>query len=377
MKKYTFFILTMSFLVVMFINTSSFAVTHTILVGNYYFNPSSLSVEVGDIVKWEWVEGSHTTTSTTVPAGAASWDNPLNSGNMTYSYTVTTAGTYNYVCTPHAGMGMDGSFVATAAAATLSVTPSNQNVTSTAGSTSFTVVSNTTWNASSNQTWCTVTTSGSGNGTIMANYTVNTSTSPRVATVTVSASGVSNQVVTVTQAGAAKTLDVNPPSQSVSESAGSTEFSVTSNSDWSATSDAGWCTVTNSGSGNGTIMATYDANSSNTERTANITVLVSGLTPMVVTVIQDGSTVGIPENSANSIRIFPNPARAVAKINLDNVSPDNARISLIDLTGKILLDQPVSGNETSLNVGNLPRGLYFVKILFNNETVTKRLVLVD
>jgi len=377
MKKYTFFVLTMSFLVGMFISTSSFAVTHTVLVGNYYFNPSSLNVEVGDIVKWEWVEGSHTTTSTSVPAGAASWDSPLNSGNQTYSYTVTTAGNYDYHCTPHAGMGMVGSFVATAAVATLSVTPSNQNVNSTAGSTSFTVVSNTTWNASSNQTWCTVTTSGSGNGIITANYTVNSSTSPRVATITVSASGVSNQVVTVTQDGAAKTLAVTPPSQSVSESAGSTEFSVTSNSDWTASSDVTWCTATTSGSGNGTIIAAFDANSSNTERTANITVSVSGLTPVVVTVIQDGSSVGIPETSAYSIRIFPNPAKDVVKISLDNVSPDNARISLIDLTGKILLDQPVSGNETSLIVGNLPRGLYFVKILLNNEPLTRRLILID
>jgi plastocyanin len=377
MKKYTFFVFTMTFLVGMFFNTSSFAVTHTVLVGNNYFNPTSLSVEVGDIVKWEWVEGNHTTTSTSVPAGAATWDKPINSGNQTYSYTVTTAGNYNYKCTPHAAMGMVGSFVATAAAPSLTVSPSNQNVTATSGSTSFTVLSNTTWNVTSDQTWCTVTSSGSGNGTITANYTVNSSTSPRVATITVSASGVSNQVVTVTQAGAAATLSVSPPSQSVTESAGSTDFTVTSNSVWEVSSDATWCTVTPAGTGNGTIMAVYEANSSNTERTANITVFVSGVTPVVVTVMQDGSSVGIPQTSANSIRLFPNPAKDVVKISLDNLSPDNTRISLIDLTGKIIFDQPVSGNETSLKVGDLPRGLYFVKISLNNEQVTRRLVLVD
>jgi len=377
MKKFTFFVFTMTILAGMFINTATFAVTHTVTVGNYYFNPTSLNVEVGDIVKWVWVEGSHTTTSTSVPAGAASWDSPLNSGNQTYSYTVTTAGNYDYKCTPHAGMGMVGSFVATAAANNLVVTPPNQNVSATAGSTNFAVVSNTNWSASSNQTWCTVTTSGSGNGTITANYALNSSTSSRVATITVSASGVSNQVVTVTQAGAAKTIAVTPPSQVVSESAGSTDFSVTSNSDWTTSSDATWCTVTNSGSGNGTIMATFEANSSHTGRTANITVSVSGVTPVIVQVIQDGSSVGIPETSANSIRLFPNPAKDVVKITLDNVSPDNTRISLLDLTGKILLDQPLSGNETSLKVGDLPRGLYLVKILLNNEPVTRRLILVD
>ena len=373
MKKFTFAVFTMTLLAGMVIHTSLFAVTHTVTVQNYNFNPSSLNVEVGDIVKWVWVNGSHTTTSTSVPAGATSWDSPLNSGNQTFSYTVTTAGTYNYHCTPHAGMGMVASFVATAAANNLVVTPPNQNVNATAGSTNFTVVSNTTWNASSNQTWCTVTTSGSGNGIITASYTLNSSTSSRVATITVSASGVSNQVVTVTQAGAAKTLIVSPPSQSVSESAGSTDFSVSSNSDWTASSDVTWCTVTASGSGDGTIIATFDANSSHTERTANITVNVSGVSPVIVQVIQGGSSVGISETNPNSIRLFPNPAKDVVKISMDGY--ENTRVSLVDLTGKIIIDRPVDDNEVSLNVGDLPRGLYFVKIFSNNGSVIRRLIL--
>jgi plastocyanin len=364
-------------LVGMVFHTSLFAVTHTVQVGNYYFNPSSLNVEVGDIVKWVWVQGSHTTTSSSIPAGAASWDELITSGNQTYSYTVTTAGTYNYVCTPHAGMGMVGSFIATAAANTLTVTPSNQNVNANAGSTSFTVVSNTTWNSSCNQSWCTVTASGTGNGTITANYTMNSSTSSRVATITVSASGVSNQVVTVTQAGAAETLLVTPPSQGVSASSGTTDFSVTSNSSWTASSDLPWCTVTSSGSGNGTLVANYSENTTNSLRTATITVTVAGLTPITVQVIQDGSTVGIPESNLSSVRIFPNPAKDVIKISLEN-GFNNTRISLIDLTGKIIFDHSFAGtNEVTLNVGDLTRGYYFVKIFSNNETITRRVILVD
>jgi plastocyanin len=290
MKKFTYAVFTMTLLVGMVFNTSLFAVTHNVQVGNYYFSPSSLNVEVGDIVKWVWVQGSHTTTSSSIPAGAPSWDEPINSGNQTYSYTVTTAGTYDYVCTPHAGMGMVGSFIATVPANTLTVTPSNQNVNATAGSTSFTVLSNTTWNASSNQTWCTVTTSGSGNGTLVANYNENTTTSSRTATISVS---------------------------------------------------------------------------------------ISGLPPITVQVIQDGSIVGIPESNVNSIRLFPNPAKDVVKISLDN-SSDNTRVSLVDLTGKIIFDRSVpKNNEITLNVGDLPRGYYFIKIFLNNETITRRVILAD
>jgi len=159
MKKFTLSFFVLIFMAIAGIHTTTFATTHTVQVGNYYFNPSSLNVEVGDIVKWVWVQGNHTTTSSTIPAGAASWDKIINSSNQTYSYTVTVAGNYNYVCTPHVGMGMTGTFTATAPAPTLSVTPSNQNVTAAAGSTNFSVTSNISWTASTNATWCTVTSS--------------------------------------------------------------------------------------------------------------------------------------------------------------------------------------------------------------------------
>ena len=377
MKKFTIAIFAMTLLVGMVLHTSLFAVTHTVQVGNYYFNPSSLNVEVGDIVKWVWVQGSHTTTSSSIPGGAASWDAPINSGNQTYSYTVTVVGVYSYVCTPHAGMGQIGSFTATAPPPALMVTPSNQNVSATAGNTSFTVTSNTNWTASSNQTWCTVTGSGNGNGMINAAYTMNTSTSARVATITVSAAGVPDLVVTVTQAGAEATLAVTPPSQSVSESSGTTDFNVTSNSSWTASSDATWCTVTSSGSGNGILEATYEENTSSDERSANITVTVAGLSPLIVQVIQDGTSVGISENAVNSVRIFPNPAKEVIKVSISN-NAGNTTISLIDLTGKIIIDRPAGNDQViTLNVGELPRGYYFLKVLSKDEAITKKVILAE
>jgi len=378
MKKITFTIFTIVILAGIVVYNPVFAVTHTVQVGNFYFSPSSLNVNVGDVVEWVWVAGSHTTTSTSIPGGAASWDQPINSSNQTYSYTVTTAGTYNYVCTPHAAMGMVGSFVATTTTLFVTVTPSNQNVASDAGTTNFSVTSNTSWNASCDKAWCTVTGSGSGNGTITANYTMNPSTDLRIATITVTATGVPDQVVTVTQAGAAATLSVTPPSQSVSESAGTTDFSVTSNSTWTSASDAAWCTVTPSGTGNGTIVATYEANTTLTERTANISVTVTGLAPVVVQVIQDGSNVGISETNMNTIRVYPNPATNFVNFSFDKSSGENIRISFVDLNGKIILDRTYPGNkEVSINVRDLTRGYYFVKLLTNNQTVTRKLFLIN
>ena len=97
----------------------------------------------------------------------------------------------------------------------LIVTPSNQNVTASSGTTSFSVTSNVSWTSSSNQTWCTVTPAGNGNGTIKATYQLNTGTGSRIATISVSGSGVSDQMVTVTQLGTAPSLIVTPLNQNV------------------------------------------------------------------------------------------------------------------------------------------------------------------
>ena len=75
------------------------------------FSPSNVSVNVGDVIRWVWSGGDHTTTSTTIPVGAQSWDSPLTSSNTTFEYTVTVAGTYSYFCSIH-GAGMSGSFTA-------------------------------------------------------------------------------------------------------------------------------------------------------------------------------------------------------------------------------------------------------------------------
>lgn len=85
----------------------------------------------------------------------------------------------------------------------LSVSPTALTVGAAANSMgTFTITSNTSWTAASNQTWLTVNpTAGSNNGTVTVTAQQNTSTSARTAAVTVSATGAPSQTVTVTQSG--------------------------------------------------------------------------------------------------------------------------------------------------------------------------------
>jgi plastocyanin len=82
--------------------------TWTVTAGGSSFTPTPLTVTVGDTVKWQWLNGVHTTTSTIIPAGALPWTAPLDTLNPTFRYKITTPGTYNYQCNFHVTFGMVG-----------------------------------------------------------------------------------------------------------------------------------------------------------------------------------------------------------------------------------------------------------------------------
>ena len=89
------------------------ATIHIVNQQGLTFSPADFTVTVGDTVRFQWNNGSHNTVSIDIPTGAALWNSPLNSGNQTYDYEVTVAGSYFYLCTFHTGQ--EGVFTAEAA----------------------------------------------------------------------------------------------------------------------------------------------------------------------------------------------------------------------------------------------------------------------
>ncbi len=83
------------------IGFSSKAALHTVTVQDFQFSPADMTVNIGDTINWLWMNGSHTTTSMSVPEGASSWNSEINSIATAFSYVVMTAGTYSYNCTIH------------------------------------------------------------------------------------------------------------------------------------------------------------------------------------------------------------------------------------------------------------------------------------
>ncbi len=111
-----------AFLYIMLTGTS-FSTTHNVTVQNFSFATANLNTVVGDTIKWNWSNGSHTTTcddsnGSILPAGAPSWNSPLNSNSPTFSYVISVPGVYHYVCIPHAPE-MSGNINATTSAITV------------------------------------------------------------------------------------------------------------------------------------------------------------------------------------------------------------------------------------------------------------------
>ena len=71
--------------------------------GGSHFLPVTLDAIVGDTVHWTWVSGNHVVgpiSASDIPAGAALFNAPINSNNLSFEYVVTVAGDYHYVCHP-------------------------------------------------------------------------------------------------------------------------------------------------------------------------------------------------------------------------------------------------------------------------------------
>ncbi len=88
----------------------------TINVKNYSFTPYNLThVRAKDTIQWVWENGSHSTTSIEVPAGADTWNEPINEDTAMFIYIPTVNGTYFYQSTPDTAKGMNGHFTVSGA----------------------------------------------------------------------------------------------------------------------------------------------------------------------------------------------------------------------------------------------------------------------
>lgn len=86
----------------------------------------------------------------------------------------------------------------------------------------------------------------------------------------------------------------------------------------------------------------------------------------------NGGFVGIIENPQDILTIYPNPASDVLQIK-SSETVNITGISLRDINGNII--KKFSNTETTLDVKNIPSGIYFIRIETENGLLNRKLIL--
>jgi hypothetical protein len=67
--------------------------------------------------------------------------------------------------------------------------------------------------------------------------------------------------------------------------------------------------------------------------------------------------------------VYPNPTTSTVTLNVDNQSTENLSFQLYDLSGKLLIQQKINGNQTPIQMEALSSAIYFLKVIDINKTI--------
>ena len=81
--------------------------------------------------------------------------------------------------------------------------------------------------------------------------------------------------------------------------------------------------------------------------------------------------VGVNENAATTVGVYPNPASEQVSFMLDS----DAQVSVFDMTGRMVREMNATAGEAQLNVSELENGVYFVNFRYvNGKTAVSKFV---
>lgn len=93
-------------------------------------------------------------------------------------------------------------------------------------------------------------------------------------------------------------------------------------------------------------------------------------------------TDGLPSNndiemtridSNDTWNVFPNPANEVLNVTIPTMNANSLNVSILDISGRVLIQETVETNAFELNVSQLPVGMYILTVKNGNELITKKI----
>ena len=67
--------------------------------------------------------------------------------------------------------------------------------------------------------------------------------------------------------------------------------------------------------------------------------------------------------------LYPNPTSKFLKVELSDFNVKKIRIQVLNSVGQLLLDESFTNNNTSFNIQDFPVGVYFVKLISDNQLI--------
>lgn len=95
-----------------------------------------------------------------------------------------------------------------------------------------------------------------------------------------------------------------------------------------------------------------------------------------IVTLELSSFVGISDYNKLGINVAPNPAKDYFIVNIENSNSD-VKLELSDISGRVLRSEMITNGENSIRIerGNLPSGIYMLRISCNGQHQTRKLIL--
>ena len=84
-------------------------------------------------------------------------------------------------------------------------------------------------------------------------------------------------------------------------------------------------------------------------------------------------TLGISENKLLSFEMYPNPVSDVLNIQLPS-GTDKAEVGVYDYTGRLVSSKTISSNDSTLDVQNISKGIYILRVTTNTKIGVQRFI---
>ena len=84
-------------------------------------------------------------------------------------------------------------------------------------------------------------------------------------------------------------------------------------------------------------------------------------------------TLGISENKLLSFEMYPNPVSDVLNIQLPS-GTDKAEVGVYDYTGRLVSTKTISSNNSTLDVQNISKGIYIIRVTTNSKIGVQRFI---